>query len=371
MFGPQPSCPCLLRKEIRQVRRQAPRLPAGRAQRVLRARGSAGSGGSGGSRGRVLSGWKPPKAESGGLTKGLHLTPKRIPLRKTRACCPWAALRLLLKEPQKGYAKQRHISGLPIDVYVRHHTTKSKVMLTYREFSARGLRVGAGAVLPFPLMRWRAKGADAKCAAKSRSRKLSTILLPSPLVFFLVTGNPRLTRPDGAIGPPDEVVHLSRDMSGPHVKRSKAISKGTPQEVPPKKRRATPANSPPPPSPRSPLKPPASVPMRPNLGLHGNRTWSSEQQTFLGKNTSQKRISQRYAKVSFSGKKGNWQKATMFSCCARLSGRLFLKGTPLSCLSREPKRQKSHSLRLTWKLPEGLCKWNQVLHIPGSFHGIA
>ena len=28
-----------------------------------------------------------------------------------------------------------------------------------------------------------------------------------------------------------------------------------------------------------------------------------------------------------------------------------------------------HSLRLTWKLPEGLCKWNQVLQKgPGSFH---
>ena len=28
-----------------------------------------------------------------------------------------------------------------------------------------------------------------------------------------------------------------------------------------------------------------------------------------------------------------------------------------------------HSLKLTWKLPEGLCKWNQVFQTaPGSFH---
>ena len=28
-----------------------------------------------------------------------------------------------------------------------------------------------------------------------------------------------------------------------------------------------------------------------------------------------------------------------------------------------------HSLRLTWKLPEGLCKWNLVFQgVPGSFH---
>ena len=30
---------------------------------------------------------------------------------------------------------------------------------------------------------------------------------------------------------------------------------------------------------------------------------------------------------------------------------------------------QAHSLRLTWKLPEGLCKWNPVFQRgPGSFH---
>ena len=31
-------------------------------------------------------------------------------------------------------------------------------------------------------------------------------------------------------------------------------------------------------------------------------------------------------------------------------------------------RLRPHSLRLKWKLPEGLCKWNQVLSKGGSFH---
>ena len=60
--------------------------------------------------------------------------------------------------------------------------------------------------------------------------------------------------------------------------------------------------------------------------------------------------------------------------------RLFPSGPPFSRFSGPASwtclrpnclnvRNSIHSLRLTWKLPEGVCKWNQVFQKgPGSFH---